>query len=65
MTFEELNSLFEKIETLNSRLLFALSSDPSEFKVLTAGHFLFGELLVSFPESYFIKTPLNCLHWSN
>lgn len=41
LTYEELNTVLHQVEaTLNSRLLSAMSSDPNDFRPLTAGHFL-------------------------
>lgn len=51
LTFEEITTLFTEISAvLNSRPLCPLSSDPSEFDVLTPGHFLVGAPLVGLPE---------------
>lgn len=62
MTFEELTTLFTRIEAiLNSRPLCALSSDPSEIDALTPGHFLIGAPLVSLPENDVSNSPLNRL----
>ena len=50
LTYEELNTVLHHVEaTLNSRPLSAMSSDPSDFKTLTAGHFLTMEPLVTIP----------------
>ncbi|XP_055920572.1 uncharacterized protein LOC129952140 [Eupeodes corollae] len=43
LTFEELSSIVADIEAiLNSRPMYAMSSDPSDEQVLTPGHFLIG-----------------------
>jgi len=50
LTYEEFNTVLHQIEaTLNSRPLGAMSSDPSDFKTLTAGHFLTMGPLVTLP----------------
>ncbi|CAI6373892.1 unnamed protein product [Macrosiphum euphorbiae] len=50
LTYEELNTILHQVEaTLNSRPLSAMSADPSDFKTLTAGHFLTMEPLVPIP----------------
>lgn len=50
LTFEELTTVFAKIEAvLNSRPLCPLASSP-DLEVLTPGHFLIGQPLVAVPE---------------
>lgn len=51
LTFEELTTVLSKIEAcLNSRPLCAMSSEPDNFDVLTPGHFLVGEPLITIPQ---------------
>lgn len=51
LTFEELSTTFCKIEAiLNSRPLSHISDAPDECEVLTPGHFLTGQALLSVPE---------------
>lgn len=62
LTFEELSTLLYQIEaTLNSRPLCALSADANDTAVLTPGHFLIGEPLLSPPESNFMDINANRL----
>ncbi|XP_072156611.1 uncharacterized protein [Bemisia tabaci] len=62
LTFEQLNTVFVKIEALlNSRPLCHLSSDASEIDVLTPGHFLIGAPLLAVPEYDFSDTVTNRL----
>lgn len=50
LTYEELNTVLHQVEaTLNSRPLGAMSSDPNDYRTLTAGHFLTLEPLVTIP----------------
>lgn len=59
LTYEELYTILSQIEaTLNSRPLGAMSADPSDFRTLTAGHFLTMEPLVPIP-SVLTKSDLN------
>ena len=51
LTYEELSTLLCQVEAcLNSRPLYPLSSDPSDFQALTPGHLLIGESPVCIPE---------------
>lgn len=51
LTFEEMSTLLHQIEAcLNSRPLQAMSDDPGDLKVLTPGHFLIGDALLSLPD---------------
>ena len=58
----EFSTLLCKVEAiLNSRLLVALSDDPSDLNALTPGHFLIERPLVSVPEPSLLNTPENLL----
>lgn len=58
VTFEELNTLVIQIEgILNSRPLFALSSDPNDIFPITPSHFLIGRPITSIPDSNLINLP--------
>lgn len=49
-TFEEITTVLVEIEAvLNSRPLCPVSNDPNDFSILTPGHFLIGEPLLSPP----------------
>jgi hypothetical protein len=65
LTFEEFSTLLAQIEAcLNSRPITPLSSDPDDLDVLTPGHFIIGEPLVSIPEpSTLNTTPAPLLRW--
>lgn len=57
LTFEELSTIFSKIEAiLNSRPLVAMSEDPCDLEVLTPGHLLIGQPLLALPESHWKET---------
>ncbi|XP_033361815.1 uncharacterized protein LOC117240067 [Bombus vosnesenskii] len=62
LTFEQFNTLVIEIEAvLNSRPLTPISTDPKDLLVLTPGHFLIGESLMSVRERDFRDTPSNRL----
>lgn len=60
--FEQFTTILCKVEAvLNSRPLTPLSNDPSDFRVLTPGHFLVGGPLNSIPQCKFAEIPQNRL----
>lgn len=62
LTYEELNTLFVRIEAiLNSRPLTPLSTDPSDISVPTPGHFLIGNSLCALPDRNETAIPPNRL----
>lgn len=62
LTFEEMATLLAQIEAcVNSRPLCPLSSSPDDIGVLTPGHFLVGEPLVSPPEQNHLESNINWL----
>ncbi|KMQ91587.1 hypothetical protein RF55_8527 [Lasius niger] len=62
LTIEEFNTLLAQVEAvLNSRPLCPLSSDPNDLGVLSPGHFLTLEPLVSVPHVDLELVPINRL----
>lgn len=62
LTLPEFITLVTRVEAiLNSRPLTQLSSDPRDLSVLTPGHFLIGEPMVSLPEENWNDTHLSRL----
>ncbi|XP_029171330.1 uncharacterized protein LOC114940747 [Nylanderia fulva] len=60
LTYEELSTLLCQIEAcLNSRPLYPLSADPTDFAALTPGHFLIGEAPINVPEPTTLEDPPN------
>ncbi|XP_060855180.1 uncharacterized protein LOC132932844 [Metopolophium dirhodum] len=63
LTFEEMCTITRRIEAiLNSRPITPLSSDPNDLRVLTPGHFLTGEPLVTLPDHDVTQIPMNHLN---
>lgn len=61
-TFEELSTFLSQIEAiLNSRPICPMSIDVTDLNVLTPGHFLIGQPLISVPEHDVTDIPLNRL----
>jgi hypothetical protein len=51
LNFEELTTILNKIEAvLNSRPICPLTADPSDFEILSPGHFTTGRLLIDLPQ---------------
>jgi hypothetical protein len=66
LTYEQLNSVLIEIEgVLNSRPLTAITNDPNDFSYLSAGHFLTGAALNTYPEQDLSNKSTNLLKfWS-
>uniref|UniRef100_A0A1Y1N1K0 Integrase catalytic domain-containing protein n=4 Tax=Photinus pyralis TaxID=7054 RepID=A0A1Y1N1K0_PHOPY len=61
-TYEDFYTLLCQIEgVLNSRPLTTMSTDPNDYSVLTPGHFLIGEALVTIPEKEVTQRAFNSL----
>jgi hypothetical protein len=62
LTLEEFQTFLCQIEAcLNSRPLCTMSTDPTDFEVLTPGHFLIGEPMVAIPEPDLTHLKINQL----
>ena len=62
LAFVQFNTLIIEIESiLNSRLLTRISTDPNNLLILTPGHFLIGDSLISLRERNFRDIPSNWL----
>lgn len=62
LTYEELYTVLVRVEAiLNSRPITPLSSDPTDFSVLTPSHFLIGHTPAALPEDDVSTTPPNRL----
>lgn len=63
LTFEEMSTFVAQVEAcLNSRPLCPLSDDVGDFGVLTPGHFLIGDSLLSPPEEDLIAAKVTSLN---
>lgn len=66
LTFEGLYTAITEIEAvLNSRPLLPMSTDISDFKYLTPGHFLIGTSMMSYPEADLSNYSINNLRFWN
>lgn len=64
LNFEELTTLCAEVEAcVNSRPLTPLSDDPHDNNALTAGHFLIGSQLKSFPEPNIVESKNLLKRW--
>ncbi|XP_071639995.1 uncharacterized protein [Temnothorax longispinosus] len=67
LTFEEASTLLIQIEAiLNSRPLITVSSDPNNLSYVSAGHFLIGDTITSYPEPDVTQVKVNrLLRWQH
>lgn len=62
LTFEEMSTVLAQIEAcLNSRPLSRMDNDPDNLNVLTPGHWLIGEPIVTVPDENFANTNVGSL----
>lgn len=62
-TYEEISTVFAQVEAiLNSRPLTPLTNDPNDLSVLTPGHFLIGDSLLTIPQIDLSNVPTNRLN---
>ncbi|XP_018402190.1 PREDICTED: uncharacterized protein LOC108779300 [Cyphomyrmex costatus] len=62
LTFEEASTFTSQVEAiLNSRPLTAMSLDPNDMSYISAGHFLIGDTLTSYPEPNLMQIQTNRL----
>lgn len=63
LCYDDTETLLTQIECcLNSRPIIPISDDPSDYEVLTPGHFLVGSSMKAVPDIDHSATPFNRLH---